>query len=360
MKVEIGESLGYSFLRHVEGCWLVQTNWKASDDWPKHLEDGDLEQEFSDMRRKFDPDGSVFGKTTSASQLLKQSEIDVVGVGFGGDIYAVEVAFHENGLQYGSSQETQKRVLKKMLRAKFLLDAYQLADGKQHIYFVSPKVHNAVRPGLEEIFAWLKKEYPEGVDWQLLTGEDFVNKLLEPTLREAKDVADTSELFMRSAKLLELGGLLKLGDEVSNPRQETPTSVPDTPGNESGQIQPLVRNLMQTVLEDFPSLLTESDHGNLMDKDYCRQSLGLEIGGFALLRSQGEGAGNNGRPRRYWQKVYAGRYFVTNNWWGAKHRHNAEALLRWVEALIQRSSGQSAAALEHHRAALRDYLGLSG
>ena len=211
MKVEIGESLGYSFLRHVKKCWLVQTNWKASDDWPKHLEDGDLEQEFSDMRRKFDPDGSVFGKTTGYRQLLKQSEIDVVGVGFGGDIYAVEVAFHENGLQYGSSQETQKRVLKKMLRAKFLLDAYQLAAGKQqqHIYFVSPKVHNAVIPGLEEIFNRLSQEYP-AVDWQLLINSKFTGQVLQPLQDKIRQVADTSELFVRSWQLLELLGSVNL------------------------------------------------------------------------------------------------------------------------------------------------------
>ncbi len=358
MKVEIGESLGYSFLRHVKKCWLVQTNWKASDDWPKHLEDGDLEQEFSDMRRKFDPDGSVFGKTTSASQLLKQSEIDVVGVGFGGDIYAVEVAFHENGLQYGPKQETQKRVLKKMLRAKFLLDAYQLTDGKQHIYFVSPKVHQGVKPGLDEVFAWLKKEYPEGVDWQLLTDDKFVSDLLVPTLNKAKGVADTSELFMRSVKLLELGGVFRLGDVVSSPHQETLSARQD-PESETDLIQPLVRNLMQTLLDDSPSLLTERERRSLTDKDYCRDELGLKIGGLPLLRHEWEGAEISGHPR-YWAKVYARRYRVTNNWSRANHRHNAAALLSWVERLIQQSSGQSTTALEQHRVAFQNYLGRSG
>ena len=355
MKVEIGESLGYSFLRHVKQCWLVQTNWKASDDWPKRLKDDELGREFSDMRRKFDPDGSVFGKTTSPSQLLKQSEIDVVGVGFGGDIYAVEVAFHENGLQYGPKQETRKRVLKKMLRAKFLLDAYQLADGKQHIYFVSPKVHQGVKPGLDEVFAWLKKEYPEGVDWQLLTDDKFVSKMLIPTLKKAKDAADTSELFMRSAKLLELGGLLEIGAEASSPRQETPISVLDTSGKELGRIQPLVRNLMQTLLENFPSLLPESDRSKLMDRSYCRDQLGLGLGGFALLRHQGEGVEINGQAR-YWQRAYADRYLVTNNWGRQYHRHNAAALLRWVEELIRRNAGQPGIAeLESCRAAFQNY-----
>ena len=356
MKVEIGESLGYSFLRHVKQCWLVQANWKASERWDEHklLSDEKLEQEFSDMRQTFDPDGSVFGKTTSSSQLLKQSEIDVVGVGFGGDIYAVEVAFHENGLQYGSTQETQKRVLKKMLRAKFLLDAYRLTEGKQHIYFVSPKVHQGVKPGLEEIFDRLNQKYAD-VDWQLLTGDDFANKLLVPTLEKAKDVADTSELFMRSAKLLELGGLLEIGDGTSAPRQETPISAPDTSGKELGRIQPLVRNLMQIILEDFPSLLPESDRSKLMERSYCRDQLGLGLGGFALLRHQGEGVEINGQAR-YWQRAYADRYLVTNNWGRQYHRHNAAALLRWVEELIRRNAGQPGIAeLERCRAAFQNY-----
>ena len=29
MKIEIGESLACSYLRHVKHCWLVQANWKA-------------------------------------------------------------------------------------------------------------------------------------------------------------------------------------------------------------------------------------------------------------------------------------------------------------------------------------------
>ena len=141
---------------------------------------------------------------------------------------------------------------------------------------------------------------------------------------------------------------------------EAEISVPGNPGEEPEQIQPLVRNLMQTLLDDSPSLLTERDRRNLTDQDYCRDDLVLKIGGLALLRSQEEGVEINGHYR-YWQKVYAGRYFVTNNWWKSHHRHNAAALLRWVERLIQRSSGQPAvAALEKHRATFRDYLGLSG
>ena len=33
MKIEMGESLFYSWLRHVKECQIVQTNWKVSSNW---------------------------------------------------------------------------------------------------------------------------------------------------------------------------------------------------------------------------------------------------------------------------------------------------------------------------------------
>lgn len=33
MKIEIGESLLLSWLKHIKECQLVQTNWKASYKW---------------------------------------------------------------------------------------------------------------------------------------------------------------------------------------------------------------------------------------------------------------------------------------------------------------------------------------
>ena len=80
MKIEVAESLGYSYLRHVKQCWLVQTNWKASEHWAKLLTDDELESEFSSLRQGFDLGGSVFKGTRDCSQFLRQSEIDVLGV----------------------------------------------------------------------------------------------------------------------------------------------------------------------------------------------------------------------------------------------------------------------------------------
>ena len=93
MKIEIGESLCYSYLRHVKRCWLVQTNWKSSEHWTKRKTDAELEDLFQQMRQRFDRDGKVFKQTDSVGQFIQQGEIDVLGIDQDGDIHAVDVAF---------------------------------------------------------------------------------------------------------------------------------------------------------------------------------------------------------------------------------------------------------------------------
>ena len=285
MKIEIGESLGYSYLRHVKQCWLVQANWKVSEHWVKRQSDDALESAFSDMRQRFDPDGVVFKGTQDGSQFLRQAEIDVVGVDQDGGVHAMEVAFHEAGLNYSGGAD--KRVLKKLLRTKLILDAYHSEDTARHIYFVSPKVHRGVQQPLEEIFSGLREVYPS-VHWHLMTNETFSSELLGPTLDKAETVADTSELFVRSAKLLKLAegdrpirapGLpqrAKAHGETLDSLQEANRT------RRTKRLQDVVQGLMRTLLEDHPSLLGDEDQRNMMDADYCKESMGLQLGGLAL------------------------------------------------------------------------------
>lgn len=355
MKIEIGESVCYSFLRHVKQCWLVQANWKASENWPKRKTDAELERIFAHMKERFDPDGSVFKRTKDCSQFLKQGEVDVVGVELDGSVHAMEVAYHEAGLNYTGG--VANRVLKKLLRTMLILDAYHPESTKKHIYFGSPKVHRGAQVPLEDTFNQLRTAYPT-IKWHLITNEEFGSQLLNPTLEKAAAVADTSELFVRSAKLLELTGLTEKGSNSPPPLENSENrrnfAVPVNSGNRQlGQIQPLVRSLMKTLLEDFPGLLSRSNLHNLMDADYCKRELELELGGLALLRPLEDGKWTE----RYWAKLYDGQYYVTNNWWKPRHCHNAESLLRFIGKLIDRRRGRPCVAkLEEHRSAFLNYL----
>ncbi len=357
MKIEILESLGYSYLRHVKQCWLVQANWKVSEHWPKIMDDVELEKMFLAMKKRFDPDGKVFKQTKNASQFLQQGEIDVLGVDQEGDIYALEAAFHEAGLNYSGG--TDARILKKLLRTTMILKAYHRTEIQFHIYFASPKVHIGVQKPLKSIFSDLREEYPE-IEWDLLTNEDFTERMMGPTLEKAVAVADTSELFVRAKKLLDLAETpRKTPRELDvDTRDRSPAS--GNASRERGSLQPLVRKLMTTLLEDYPTLLDEADLRNLMDPDCCKTSMGLQISNFPLLRGRADGrkGSESDRLERYYSRLYAGRFFVCSQWWKAHHLSNARNLLQFVNGLAQRKLNHAGMpALERSQKDLRDFVG---
>ena len=107
MKIEMGESLIYSWLRHEKLCQLVQTNWKVSPFW--ELENRqEIEDLFVICRNYFLEKHSLdISKGCSLEQFLKQAEIDGIGIAYSTEapyIYAVDVAYHEGGLNYGGKE----------------------------------------------------------------------------------------------------------------------------------------------------------------------------------------------------------------------------------------------------------------
>ena len=77
MKIEMGESLFYSWLRHVKDCQVVQNNWKPSPQWTLLHAD-----ELQVLRQHFDATifekfgYNVFKKSTSLAQLLHQESYE--------------------------------------------------------------------------------------------------------------------------------------------------------------------------------------------------------------------------------------------------------------------------------------------
>lgn len=210
MKIEVGESLMYSYLSHIKGCQIVQTNWKRSSAWPKYNESAIaffLEKTRALYADKYNY--AIFKKTTSVDQLLKQCECDVVGVCVGEDrntYYSVDVAFHEGGLNYKSKDETAAKIVAKMVKAAMCLyGCFNAVDGE--VMFCSPKITpsylSAIKPCVEDLNV-LFKEYGFRFTAKVITNEQFKTTILDPILENSKNIADTSELFVRSCQLLKL------------------------------------------------------------------------------------------------------------------------------------------------------------
>ncbi len=202
MKIEIGESLTLSYLKHVKRCVLYQTNWKSSSKWRKH-NNVEVESLFhkANVLMTFE---DVF-KNSDLDQLIKQAEIDVLGMGQNEKLYVMDIAFHEAGLNYGGTHETTVRVVKKMLRSYLALLSY-FPEREYEIIFASPKVGKTLHNAMEKAFKELKTicaDHPN-VKFIYLANEEFRKEILEQTITASEEDADGAELFVRSYKLWHL------------------------------------------------------------------------------------------------------------------------------------------------------------
>lgn len=326
MKIEIGESLIYSWLRHVQHCQVVQTNWKASPIWlPKELG-------FLDLMRKAIEDefysvGLDIFHGSSTSQFLQQAEIDVVGVSHvhsdDGQIqrcyHFVDVAFHEGGLGYGSKEETTSRVLKKFIRSYFIYLTYFDDGSKGTFYFITPKmsVDTLWQPMKDHLSSALKvfQSFGEKPDFQLLANDDFCEDVLTPVMGLSDQIADTSELFLRSYQLWKL---FENGPKPIKPKFAVPTKLTTAPvswliddGKE--KIGQHVQNRLQALIEK--DKLDGDMIEKLLNAGYSKVTFNLN---FPFLRRVAEGRKDKkGRPRYYakaWQ-IQKLSYYFCNDWY---------------------------------------------
>lgn len=212
MKIEIGESLALSYLKHVKECAVYQTNWKLPSWWLKKLEGQSLGWNFyleleRSRREEAGLKGGIEDEKTLKSeflQFLKQAEIDALGVDREGRVYAIDVAFHEKGLSYGSKVATRDCVIKKFVRSYLIM--LSCFPGKAcTVIFASPKVDKAKDDLIRAALKGLSNDdrfKDEMITFEYIVNKDFEKDILLPTIEASKDDADTNELFLRSCKLL--------------------------------------------------------------------------------------------------------------------------------------------------------------
>ena len=214
MKIEIGESLALSYLKHVKKCVIYQTNWKLSSWWLQELGKESLaEKLYNDLKESPSTEKTAATDfnvkdvlTSDFSQFLKQAELDALGIDRDGNVYAIDIAFHERGLGYGKKVEARDRVMKKFVRS-YMIMLGCFPGKKCTVIFASPKVDAAkqdlIIPALEELQADVRFK-DERITFEYIANDKFKAEILDQTIEASKDDADTNELFLRSYKLLNL------------------------------------------------------------------------------------------------------------------------------------------------------------
>jgi len=341
MKIEIGESLLLSWLKHIKECQLVQTNWKASSKWElKHKEAlVQLMKNSSEVfKTKFGYD--LYKGNNGIDQVLTQAEIDVMGISFDEHeqhIYAIDVAFHEAGLNYGTKEETVTRVIKKCIRTAMCIYGYfEINSGT--IIFASPKINpsvindiNACIDDVSSVLSTLNVRFKI----RIIANEDFSDKILEPVLNVLGDVADTSELFIRSLQMYNLfagkkpkqnnDGIRNIVQKKISPNLEA-IEYNGVDGLEEMKIGVIVRTVLRKMLENGE--VTKEEIKKMQTKEYSKETFDVQ---YPLL--QKASLTNGESPRRYYSspvKIYNEDYFLCSEWYEVLANNDRPFLLKWM------------------------------
>ena len=328
MKIEMGESIFYSWLRHVKECQVVQTNWKVSPSCQLKNEDKlcnlmNITDKFFKNKYNYE----VF-KNNSLYQLLAQAELDTIGICIsenGIEIHVVDVAFHENGLNYGSKVETVERVTKKIIRAAMCLIGHFNVFGGD-VIFASPKINNSVMEILNPCINDLNELLcGNGYDFKarIIANDDFNELVLAPILVASDDVSDTSELFMRSYQLLKMfGGDHPVRNRTTRIKSNTENLGESISSDSLSELK--IGKIAQTLLREILELGKSDDNEiQLMQtKEYSKKVFNLN---FPLLLK----TNSNKKQERYYSNplmINGIRYYLCSEW----YERDKPYLLKWL------------------------------
>lgn len=322
MKIEMGESLFYSWLRHVKDCQVVQTNWKVSPTWDLlHAEE--LESMLSELKDLLRAKGLTIFAHSALSQIIRQGECDVLGVSSENGsalYYAVDVAFHEAGLNY---KDTVCKVIQKCIRTALCLYGF-LGTKNAEIVFASPVIKKGplkkILPLIEDINGYFRDM---GFDFcfRVICNDGFYSDVLSPILAVSSDVADTSELFMRAYQLCALMKKQPAGKPAGK-RSRSQFVVADyTPAENDYKelkVGQIARNQLRNILKC--GKFSAGEIADMVSAEYAKEHFGIH---HPLLSKQGgkhyyaEPVPINGEP-----------YYLCCEW----YEKNKEALIAWIRA----------------------------
>lgn len=336
MKIEMGESLLYSWLRHVKECQIVQTNWKVSSQW-QLLHEEELQDLLKAVEDYFRTKLSynVFKKNSSMSQIIQQGECDVLGISVGKEgnaFYTVDVAFHEAGLNYGSKDETVMKVIAKIVRTAICLYGYMNTKTAELI-FASPKINPAIMEVLVPCIDDLNIIFElEGYAFRVrvIANESFNELVLQPILLASQGVADTSELFIRAYQMYRM--FSNEGIEKSKSRTEDCSGVcfPQTEEislkrEVYGELK--IGKLVQLVLK--PLLIrkvTESELRMMQEAEYSKKTFGIQ---YPLLLKTSEPVAE----RHYYKDIFCingENYRLCCEWFETAANNDRPYVEKWI------------------------------
>lgn len=319
MKIEIGESLMYSWLRHVKGCQIVQNNWKVSPTWIIRNEN-QIETILDAARKLFNGKYDLFGKNKN-EQFLEQGEADAIGIDiFTNEYYMIDIAFHRGELNYGNKIETVSKVLEKCLRSAMCLYGY-LNVKTADIIFASPKIGPTKLALLESALKDLQTFSDNmGLKFKyiLYCNDDFAYNIINPVIKCGADVNDTSELFLRSIQLVDMT------NKPTKHQNDKPINQSQASGFTQYKIGQLASNVLRNTLEN--NTFTSQEISKFLDGDYSKKTFNIQ---YPLLVKER----NTANKKHYYSSpltIGNDTYYLCNEWYEQNGNNDRPFLEEWL------------------------------
>src|SRR5690606_38577264 len=205
MKIEIGEFLILSWLRHVRGCVVTQMNWSPSPAWDI-ARARELGAGFEAIRAfSVEAVGAPILGDADFASFIRAARIDVLGLRPNRrarevEALAVDTAINDSELPHGDAEETITRLIQRMLRAGFALAAY-LNPRQASVVFATPWLAQTIREEVQRRLARLEtrlasQRHPALSDlhFRVIADADFADEIVQPVLEHVDTVAATSAL----------------------------------------------------------------------------------------------------------------------------------------------------------------------
>ena len=312
MKIEIAENLIYSYLKHIEGCRIVQTNWKTSGEWSITEYDKKQARMFFNKINNSNEFKNIFGNS-SFEQLSKQAEIDILGLNTTENtVYGIDVAFHAAGLNYKGVDGSTNKVMMKIFRTIFIMKSYFSGFDKFNSYFVSPKVNPAVySPIIKKVNLANSIINDELISVKFIANEHFYETIVDPLVVNIKDEHDTGELFSRALKLLQLDPREShKNDSQNNIKIRKNITKKNKTTDDRMKIGQFVQCNIRKLFAD--GLITDKEIVKLQNKKYSKEIFDQN---YEFLRSNDKKiTGNDGRNRYYAKEKFCNGYYLTSQW----------------------------------------------
>jgi hypothetical protein len=320
----------YHFICYI----IVQTNWTTSSQW--QLNNEERLEEIMSLTDKFFSEKygySIYKKTSSLSQLLQQAECDAIGVEVQGGtnkIYAVDVAFHEAGVNYGGREATIKKIIAKSLRTAMCIFGY-LGAQEAEIIFASPKINKSILEGVSPCLTDMQMIMDDlgfHFTFRIIANDDFRDKVLLPILKASNGVADTNELFIRSYQMMQMfekkasSSALDKTAAIVSPRAQTVEEAEETYAEmKIGKVAQLV---MRPILES--GHLSDREVLQLQSKAYCNEVLNLN---FPLL-VKADTAFDKARYYSEPVNINGIDYMMCSQWIERPENNDRPFLMQWI------------------------------